>query len=61
MTHEDWVRYTDQLENSLARAEAAQKDKDIIVLLRMAYQICKERMIETDERRTYFSPGTDKR
>ena len=51
MTHEDWVRYTDQLENSLARAEAAQKDKDIIVLLRMAYQICKERMKETDGER----------
>ena len=61
MTHEDWVRYTDQLENSLARAEEAKKDNDIIVLLRMAYQICKERMIETDERRTYFNPGTDKR
>lgn len=51
MTHEDWVRYTDQLENSLARAEEAKKDNDIIVLLRMAYQICKERMIETDGER----------
>lgn len=61
MKHEDWARFTDQLENSLARAEAAQKDKDIIILLRMAYQICKERMIETDGRRTYFPGGADKR
>lgn len=46
MTHDDWVKWTDQIENSLVRAEKAGKDKDIIVLLRLAYQIGRERIKE---------------
>lgn len=42
MTHEEWVKWTDQIENSLVRAETAGKDKDIIVLLRLAWQIGKD-------------------
>lgn len=46
MTHEEWVKWTDQTENSLVRAEKSGKDKDIIVLLRLAYQICKDHIKE---------------
>lgn len=46
MTHEDWVKWTDQIETSLARAEAAGKDKDLIVLLRLAWQIGRDRLKE---------------
>lgn len=46
VTHEDWVMWTDQIENSLARAEAAGKDKDLIVLLRLAWQIGRDHLKE---------------
>ncbi len=46
MTHEDWVKWTDQIENSLARAEAAGKDKDLIVLLRLAWQVGRDHLKE---------------
>ena len=46
VTHEDWVMWTDQIENSLTRAEAAGKDKDLIVLLRLAWQIGRDHLKE---------------
>ena len=49
VTHEDWVMWTDQIENSLARAEAAGKDKDLIVLLRLAWQVGIEHIRGTKE------------
>lgn len=48
MTHDQWVKWTDQLESSLVRAETAKKDLDLIVVLRLAYNICKERTKETE-------------
>ncbi len=48
MTHDEWVHWTDQLENSLVRAETARKDIDLIVVLRMAYAIAKENMKKTE-------------
>lgn len=47
MTHDDWVKWCDQLENSLVRAETAMKDRDLIVVLRMLYQISQEKVKET--------------
>lgn len=44
MKHDDWVKWTDQIENSLVRAEQAGKDKDLIVLLRLAWQIGKDHL-----------------
>lgn len=38
--------WCDQLENSLVRAESARKDVDLIVMLRLAYQICKDQVKE---------------
>lgn len=49
MTHDDWVKWTDQIENSLVRAEKAGKDKDIIVLLRLAWQIGIEHIRENKD------------
>ena len=49
MTHDEWVKWCDQLENSLVRAESARKDVDLIVMLRLAHQIAKERVKETDD------------
>ena len=67
MKHDEWVKWTDQLENSLVRAETAKKDTDLLVVLRLAYQISKEQMIRTgkeeDEmkrRREYAGIGGDK-
>lgn len=44
MTHEELVKWVDQLEDSLTRAEMAKKDVDLIVVLRLAYKIMKERL-----------------
>ena len=44
MTHDEWVKWADQIENSLVRAESSRKDVDLIVILRLAYQIAKERV-----------------
>ena len=44
MTHEELVKWVDQLEDSLTRAEMAKKDVDLIVVLRLAYMIMKERL-----------------
>ncbi len=49
MTHDEWVKWADQLENSLVRAETARKDVDLIVVLRLAYQIAKEKTKETEK------------
>lgn len=51
MTHEEWVKWTDQIENSLVRAETSGKDKDIIVLLRLAWQIGREHVKESEWQR----------
>lgn len=47
MKHDEWVKWTDQLESSLMRAETSMKDRDLLVVLRLAYQISKEQMIRT--------------
>lgn len=47
MTHEEWVKWTDQIENSLVRAEMNGKDKDIIILLRLAWQIGRDHLKES--------------
>lgn len=49
MKHDDWVKWLDQLENSLVRAETARKDVDLIVVLRLAHQIAKERVRESEK------------
>ena len=49
MTHDEWVRWLDQIESSLVRAETAKKDIDIIVMLRLAYQICKDQVKGTGD------------
>lgn len=46
MTHEEWVKWTDQIENSLVRAEMNGKDKDLIVLLRLAWQVGRDHLKE---------------
>ncbi len=47
MTHEEAVKWLEQIENSLTRAEQAKKDIDLIILLRLAYELAKEREKET--------------
>lgn len=47
MTHDEWAKWADQLENSLVRAETARKDVELIVVLRLAYQIAKDKTKET--------------
>ena len=44
MTHEEAVKWLDQLETSLVRAEKAKKDIDTIILLRLAYELLKEKV-----------------
>ena len=46
MKREEWVKWTDQIENSLVRAEKAGKDNDIIILLRLAWQIGRDHIKE---------------
>ena len=48
MKHDEWVRWCDQLEDSLVRAETAKKDRDLLVVLRLAYQIAKEQTKKTE-------------
>lgn len=47
MTHEEAVKWLDQLETSLARAEQGKKDIDLVILLRLAYELAKEKEKET--------------
>lgn len=49
MTRKELVEIVDQLENSLVRAEEARKDTDLIVLLRLAHKISKERLKEAEK------------
>ena len=51
MTHDEWVRWLDQIESSLVRAETAKKDIDTIVMLRLAYQICKDQVKGTEPKK----------
>ena len=44
MKHEEAVKWLDQIETSLVRAEKAKKDIDTIILLRLAYEILKEKV-----------------
>lgn len=46
MKRDEWVKWTDQIENSLVRAETAGKDKDLIVLLRLAWQVGRDHIRE---------------
>lgn len=48
MTRKDEAQILDQLENSLIRAEKGQKDIDLIVALRVLYQMVREQMKEED-------------
>lgn len=48
MTHEEMVKWLDQLEDSLTRAELGKKDIDLIVLLRWAYKKAKEELKEDE-------------
>lgn len=48
MKHDDWVKWLDQLESSLVRAETAKKDIDILLLLRFAFQVAKEKVKESE-------------
>ena len=51
MTHDEWVRWLDQIESSLVRAETAKKDIDLLVVLRLAYQICKDQVKGTEQKK----------
>lgn len=50
MTHEEKVKWLDQLENSLTRAEQGKKDLDLIVLLRWAYKKAYEELKEEEKK-----------
>ena len=43
MTHKEVIDWLEQIEDSLTRAETARKDVDLIVLLRLAYRLTKEK------------------
>ena len=43
MTHKECICWMEQIEDSLIRAETAKKDIDLIVILRLAYKMLKER------------------
>ena len=42
MTHDEKVKYLDQLEDSLVRAETSRKDVDLLVCLRVLYSLFKD-------------------
>ena len=42
MTHDEKVKYLDQLEDSLVRAETSRKDVDLLVCLRVLYFLFKD-------------------
>ena len=50
MTHEQAVKILDQLEDSCGRAEKAKKDVDLIVALRVLYQMMLERVKDEGKR-----------
>ena len=48
MTHDEWVKWCDQLETSLTRATLYKKDDDLRIVLRLAWEIAKEQMKKTE-------------
>ena len=50
MTHEEKIKWLDQLENSLTRAEQGKKDLDLIVLLRWAYKKALEELKQEEKK-----------
>lgn len=48
MTHDDWLRWADQIEDSLVRAEKARKDIDLLILLRFAQKLAIEGLKRTE-------------
>lgn len=49
MTRAELVKALDQLETSLVRAEEGKKDVDLIVVLRIAHKIAKDKLKEIDK------------
>lgn len=49
MTRDEWLKWLDQIETSLVRAEAARKDIDLVIVLRLAQEIAKERIKELEK------------
>lgn len=47
MQHSDIIKWIEQIEDSLTRAEIGKKDRDLIVVLRLLYAVLKEREKET--------------
>ena len=42
MQHSDIIKWMEQIEDSLTRAEIGKKDRDLIVVLRLLYAVLKE-------------------
>lgn len=42
MQHSDIIKWMEQIEYSLTRAENGKKDRDLIVVLRLLYAVLKE-------------------
>lgn len=51
MTREELAKWVDQLETSMTRAEMAKKDRDLLVVLRLAYQMGRDKLKEMDRDR----------
>ena len=51
MTHDEWVRWCDQMETSLTRATIYKKDDDLRLVLRLAWEICREQMKATEPKK----------
>ncbi len=49
MTRGEWLKWLDQIETSLVRAEAARKDIDLVIVLRLSQEIAKERIKELEK------------
>lgn len=56
MTHDEKVKYLDQLENSLVRAESSRKDVDLLVCLRALYSLFKDE-VKNDSREANNAAG----
>lgn len=48
MTHDDWLRWSEQIETSLVRAEKARKDIDLLIILRFAQKLAIEGLKRTE-------------
>lgn len=49
MTHDDWVKWCDQLETSLTRATIYKKDDDLRIVLRLAWEIARDKVKEGEK------------